>query len=150
MKRLHVHLAVSDLERSIAFYSSLFGSAPTVLKPDYARWMVDDPAVNFAISDRAGEAPGVSHLGVQAADDADLAQIEERIAAAHGPVADEGETTCCYSRSRKSWTADPDGIAWEAFLTHGESEDFGADPDLGELSLIAKQTDEKSYCGEAA
>ena len=140
MKRLHVHLAVSDLERSIAFYSSLFGSAPTVLKPDYARWMVDDPAVNFAISDRAGEAPGVSHLGVQAADDADLAQIEERI----------GETTCCYSRSRKSWTADPDGIAWEAFLTHGESEDFGADPDLGELSLIAKQPDEKSCCGEAA
>ncbi|MCB2049416.1 MAG: VOC family protein [Novosphingobium sp.] len=140
MKRLHVHLSVSDLDQSIAFYSGLFGSEPGVRKADYARWLIDEPAVNFAISDRACGEPGVSHLGIQAGDDDDLALIEERIAAASGPVENEGETTCCYARSRKSWTADPDGLRWEAFLTHGESETFGAEPDLSRLDESAAQS----------
>lgn len=150
MKRLHVHLSVSDLDRSIAFYSGMFGAEPGVRKADYARWLLDEPAVNFAISDRACGEPGVSHLGIQAGDDDDLAPIEERIAAASGPVENEGETTCCYARSRKSWTADPDGVRWEAFLTHGESETFGAEPDLAALDADSGADKAAPCCGDAA
>jgi hypothetical protein len=108
--------------------------------------MIEEPAVNFAISHRTCGEPGVSHLGLQAGDEADLAQIEERLVAASGPIEDEGETTCCYARSRKSWTADPDGILWEAFLTHGESENFGAEPDLSRLKAADGQGAAASSC----
>lgn len=135
MKRLHVHLAVAELDRSIAFYSALFGSEPTLRKPDYARWMLEDPRVNFAISDAAGEpGPGVSHLGIQVEETAELEALAGRIAAADGPIHAEGDTTCCYAQSTKGWTADPDGIVWEAFLTHGDSATFGANPDLNALA----------------
>ncbi|WP_395701906.1 ArsI/CadI family heavy metal resistance metalloenzyme [Aquabacterium sp.] len=116
MKRFHVHAHVHDLQASIAFYSRLFGAAPSRVEADYAKWMLDDPRINFAISTRGG-APGVDHLGIQVDDAAELAELKARAAAAEGPVLDEGETTCCYARSEKHWVTDPQGIAWEHFHT---------------------------------
>jgi catechol 2,3-dioxygenase-like lactoylglutathione lyase family enzyme len=129
MKRLHVHVAVADLDRSIGFYATLFGAEPSVRKPDYAKWMLDDPRVNFAISARGGKA-GVEHLGIQVEDEAELDEVYGRLAATEGPKLDEGETTCCYARSKKSWIADPQGVAWEAFLTRGESTVYGTGASL--------------------
>ncbi|HEX6374847.1 MAG TPA: ArsI/CadI family heavy metal resistance metalloenzyme [Allosphingosinicella sp.] len=128
MKRLHVHVGVADLDRSIAFYSTLFGAAPSVAKPDYAKWMLDDPRVNFAISSGRHAARGVEHLGVQVEDEAELAAVYGRLEAANRPVLEEGATTCCYARSEKSWIADPDGLVWEAFLTRGEATVYGDSP----------------------
>lgn len=116
MKRLHVHVGVDDLDRSIRFYSTLFGSEPTVRKDDYAKWMLDDPALNFAISTR-GAQPGIDHLGFQTDDPAELAELKARAEAADLALRDEGETTCCYARSDKHWVTDPQGIAWEHFRT---------------------------------
>lgn len=124
MKRLHVNLAVSNLDRSIDFYSTLFGAAPSVVKSDYAKWMLDDPRVNFAITAR-GHAPGVDHLGIQVETEAELAEVQRRLNAADGPVRDQGAVTCCYAQSEKSWITDPQGVSWEAFLTSGASETFG-------------------------
>ncbi len=133
MKRLHVHVGVKNLDRSIAFYATLFGEQPTVTKPDYARWMLDDPRVNFAISQGRHATGGVAHLGIQAADEDELAQVCARLAAADRPVLEEGETTCCYARSEKSWIGDPDGVVWEAFLTSGEATVYGDSPALNAL-----------------
>ena len=133
MKRLHVHVGVEDLDRSIHFYSTLFGTAPTVKKPDYAKWMLDDPRVNFAVSTgHAGK--GVEHLGIQAEDPAELAQVYRRLEQAGRPVLEEGATTCCYAKSEKSWIADPDGVVWEAFFTSGEATVYGDSPALDTLS----------------
>ena len=134
MKRLHVHVGVDDLARSIGFYSTLFGAEPTVAKDDYAKWMLDDPRVNFAIS--AGQHPqkGIQHLGVQVESTEELAQVYGRLQAADRPVLEEGRTTCCYAKSEKSWIADPDGIVWEAFLTEGEATVYGDSPSLGVLA----------------
>ena len=126
MKRLHVSLSVEDLDASVRFYSRLFAAEPRVLKPDYARWMLEDPRVNFAISTRQ-PGRGVNHLGIQAEDDGELAEIHERLQEAGGPMLDEGETTCCYARSKKQWISDPQGVAWETFLTRGESAVYGHD-----------------------
>jgi len=126
MKRLHVHVAVKDLETSIRFYSQLFAAEPTVCKPDYAKWMLEDPRVNFAISHRGGE-PGVQHLGIQVEDRGELEEVYGRLQRAEGPVIEEGETTCCYAQSEKSWIGDPQGIQWETFLTTGESTVYGTD-----------------------
>lgn len=126
MKRLHVHVAVQDLPSSIRFYSALFAAAPAVLKEDYAKWMLDDPRVNFAISQR-GEAAGIRHLGIQVEDHAELAEVYERLKHADRPVLEEGATTCCYASSEKSWIADPQGIQWETFLTTGESTVYGGE-----------------------
>jgi catechol 2,3-dioxygenase-like lactoylglutathione lyase family enzyme len=134
MKRFHVHVGVADLDRSIAFYSGLFGAGPTVVKPDYAKWMLDDPRINFAISERCGAASGIEHVGFQVEDRAELDEVYGRLRAADRPVLEEGATTCCYARSEKSWISDPDGVAWEAFLTEGESTDYGASPDLERLA----------------
>ncbi|HEV7163913.1 MAG TPA: ArsI/CadI family heavy metal resistance metalloenzyme [Gammaproteobacteria bacterium] len=123
MKRLHVHVSVADLSHSIRFYSTLFGAAPTLEKPDYAKWMLEDPRVNFAISER-GRAPGVDHLGMQAEDVAELEAIGERLKAAEAVAKQEQDTTCCYARSDKYWTEDPQGVRWENFLTHGEAETY--------------------------
>lgn len=124
MKRLHVHVAVSDLSHSIGFYSALFDASPAVVKPDYAKWMLDDPRVNFAISTR-GRQPGLDHLGIQVEDQNELQAVYARLRNAGGDVVEQGETSCCYATSEKSWIDDPAGIAWETFLTTGESTDYG-------------------------
>lgn len=134
MKRFHVHVGVADLDASINFYSGLFGEAPTVTKPDYAKWMLEDPRINFAISQRDGAAKGIEHVGVQVEDAAELAEVYGRLKAAQAPVLEEGATTCCYARSEKSWIADPDGVVWEAFLTKGDSTVYGDSPDFAALS----------------
>ena len=136
MKRLHVHVGVADLDQSIKFYSSLFAAEPTVLKGDYAKWMLDDPRVNFAISTRQDGA-GVRHLGIQVETPDELAEVYERLQAADAPVFEEGATTCCYAKSEKSWIADPDGIVWEAFLTNGDATIYGDSPALAALSTNA-------------
>ncbi|MBC2778146.1 ArsI/CadI family heavy metal resistance metalloenzyme [Parasphingopyxis marina] len=128
MKRLHVHVGVADLDASIAFYSQFFGAEPVVTKGDYAKWMLEDPRVNFAISTGAERAPGIAHLGVQAEDETELAEVYGRLEAAGRPVLEEGATTCCYAQSEKSWIADPDNIVWEAFLTNGEATFYGTGP----------------------
>jgi catechol 2,3-dioxygenase-like lactoylglutathione lyase family enzyme len=125
MKRFHVHMSVADLDQSIRFYSTLFASPPTVVKPDYAKWMLDDPRVNFAISTRSGQAGGVDHLGIQAENEGELHEVYDRLKAAEGPVLEEGMTTCCYAKSEKSWISDPAGVSWEAFRTVGESTTYG-------------------------
>jgi catechol 2,3-dioxygenase-like lactoylglutathione lyase family enzyme len=126
VKRLHVHVAVKNLDASIRFYSQLFATEPGVRKPDYAKWMLEDPRVNFAISQHDGK-PGVQHLGIQVEDRAELAEVYERLQRAEGPVIEEGETTCCYAHSEKSWIDDPQGVRWETFLTTGESTIYGTD-----------------------
>lgn len=136
MKRLHVHLSVEDLAQSIRFYSTLFAAEPTVLKPDYAKWMLDDPRVNFAISQR-GAAPGVEHLGIQVETPEELQEVYARLEAADRPVLEEGATICCYHHSEKSWISDPQGVAWETFLTHGESTVYGGSPDLEPMKAAA-------------
>lgn len=128
MKRLHVHVGVTDLDRSIAFYTGLFGAAPTLAKADYAKWMLEDPRVNFAISTKAEGQRGIEHLGIQVEDAAELGVVYERLETAGGPVVAEGKTTCCYARSEKSWIADPDGVQWEAFLTSGQATVYGNSP----------------------
>lgn len=126
MKRLHIHVSVRDLATSIRFYSQLFACEPSVHKDDYAKWMLDDPRVNFAISQRDGK-PGVQHLGIQVEDRDELAEVYARLQRAERPVIEEGETTCCYAHSEKSWIDDPQGVQWETFLTTGESTVYGTD-----------------------
>lgn len=125
MKRFHVNLAVDDLAQSVWFYSTLFAAEPTVLKPDYAKWMLEDPRVNFSISTASGRRAGISHLGIQAEDEGELAEIYGRLAAAERPVLEEKATTCCYAQSDKQWIADPQGVEWETFYTYGESTVYG-------------------------
>lgn len=134
MKRLHVHVGVNDLDRSIRFYSTLFAAGPSVIKHDYAKWMLDDPRVNFAISVGQHSSKGIQHLGVQVESTDELAEVYGRLKAADRPVLEEGRTTCCYARSEKSWIADPDGVVWETFLTDGEATTYGDSPSLGTLS----------------
>ena len=126
MKRMHVNLSVKDLDASIEFYNSLFASEADVVKADYARWMLDDPRVNFAISTR-GNKKGIDHLGIQVENDSELDEVYGRLKGVGAPVIEEGATTCCYAESEKSWIFDPEGIAWETFLTHGESPVYGHD-----------------------
>jgi len=131
MKRLHVNIAVADIEATVRFYTTLFGSEPSIRKPDYAKWMLEDPRVNFAVTTRP-DRKGVDHLGVQVEDGEELSDMAAALESAGQPLIEQGETSCCYARSRKSWVLDPDGVAWETFLTHGESPVYGSDltPDL--------------------
>jgi len=124
MKRLHVHMAVENLPQSIGFYSALFAAQPAVVKPDYAKWMLDDPRVNFAISTR-GRQPGLDHLGIQVENADELQEVYARLHQAGGNVIEQGQTACCYAKSEKSWIDDPAGIAWETFFTTGESTTYG-------------------------
>ena len=133
MKRLHVHVGVNDLEQSIRFYSTLFAAPPTVLKDDYAKWMIEDPRVNFAISSGDDRSGSVRHLGVQVESVEELGEVYDRLKAADRPVLEEGRTTCCYAKSEKNWIADPDGIVWETFYTDGEATTYGDSPALGTL-----------------
>jgi catechol 2,3-dioxygenase-like lactoylglutathione lyase family enzyme len=126
MKRLHLHVSVPDLDQSIAFYETLFGARPTVVKADYAKWMLDDPRVNFAISAR-GRAAGVDHVGVQVDSPAELGELADRLKAAGAQTLDEAGATCCYAKSDKSWVSDPAGVRWETFFTFGEATTYGED-----------------------
>lgn len=126
MKRFHVHVGVEDLDRSIQFYSGLFGAPPTVLKNDYAKWMIDDPRLNFAISQRGGRV-GVDHLGLQVDSAEELSAVRARFAAADETVLDEPAANCCYAKSDKHWVTDPQGIAWEGYHSMGEIRFFDRD-----------------------
>lgn len=133
MKRLHLHVSVPDIDQAIAFYSTLFDAPPTVVKSDYAKWMIEDPRVNLAISSRA-RAPGVDHVGVQVDSPAELAELAARLRAAGATTFDQEATTCCYAKSDKSWVTDTAGVRWETFFTHGEATAYGEDeviPDGG-------------------
>jgi catechol 2,3-dioxygenase-like lactoylglutathione lyase family enzyme len=134
MKRMHVHVGVYDLDQSVRFYSTMFGADPTVLKGDYAKWMLDDPRVNFAISAGKHAVQGIEHLGIQAESVEELGEVYGRLKAADRPVLDEGRTTCCYAKSEKSWISDPNGVVWEAFHTDGEATTYGESPALGTLA----------------
>ena len=137
MKRLHVHVAVADLPQSIRFYSGLFAAQPGVVKADYAKWMLDDPRVNFAISTR-GRQPGLDHLGIQVENSEELREVYARLREAGGNVVEQGQTACCYAKSEKSWIDDPAGIAWETFLTTGESTTYGDGTGEREARLAKK------------
>lgn len=141
MKRMHVHVAVDDLPRSIGFYSALFDTTPAVVKSDYAKWMLEDPRVNFAISTRGREA-GLDHLGIQVEDKAELHDVYARLRKAGGDIIEQGATSCCYANSEKSWIDDPAGIAWETFLTTGENTDYGD----GTGERVARVAHEKACC----
>jgi catechol 2,3-dioxygenase-like lactoylglutathione lyase family enzyme len=152
MKRFHVHVSVEDLAQSVRFYSTLFAAEPTVLKADYAKWMLDDPRVNFAIStsggdhtdrleigDRTARRSGISHLGIQVEDEGELAEVYDRLSHAERPVIEEQGTTCCYARSDKQWIADPQGVAWETFFTYGEATVYGQSGALTKLGEASGQ-----------
>ncbi|WP_018149657.1 ArsI/CadI family heavy metal resistance metalloenzyme [Henriciella marina] len=147
MKRLHVHVAVDDIARAAKFYETMFAAPPSVLKPDYAKWMLDDPRVNFAISARGAKA-GVEHLGIQVEDAGELADVYARMEAADAPVLEEGETVCCYARSEKSWVTDPAGVAWEVFRTDGEAAEYGggAVADSGRLAMTPTGRPDSTSC----
>ncbi len=134
MKRLHVHVSVDDLAHSVRFYSTLFAAQPSVTKSDYAKWMLDDPRVNFAISTRSGQT-GLDHLGIQVEKPDELHEVYGRLKQADRPVLEEGATTCCYAHLEKAWIAEPQGLAWETFLTRGESNVYGVDIDLTPLMV---------------
>jgi catechol 2,3-dioxygenase-like lactoylglutathione lyase family enzyme len=155
MKRMHVHMSVQDLDQSIRFYSTLFASEPTVVKSDYAKWMLEDPRVNFAISTHNGRAAGLDHLGIQVEDTNELHEVYARLEKADGPVLEEGATTCCYAKSEKSWISDPAGVAWETFHTTGESTVYGTAAPMEQIAqgraccgpAPAKAATAKACCG---
>lgn len=145
MKRLHVHVGVDNLDASIAFYSTLFGAEPSVTKADYAKWMLDDPRVNFAISAGNHAQTGVEHLGIQAENPAELEAVYGQLEKAGRPVLEEGQTTCCYAKSEKSWISDPDGVVWETFLTHGEATHYGSG--LSPVDIAAATPEKRAPAG---
>jgi hypothetical protein len=126
MKRMHLHVSVPDLTQSIQFYETLFGAPPSVVKPDYAKWMLEDPRVNFAISQRGGAA-GVEHVGIQVETRGELGELAGRLKAAGAQTLDQTATTCCYAVGDKSWVRDPAGVRWETFFTFDEATDYGDD-----------------------
>jgi hypothetical protein len=146
MKRIHIHVSVQNVGEAIPFYSTLFATEPAVVKPDYAKWMLDDPRVNFAISAR-GKSHGLDHLGIQVESLDELTEIYGRLKAADRPMLEEGATTCCYAQSTKSWIGDPAGIAWEAFLTTGESTFYGDASEKAEQVRIANKPEAAASCG---
>ena len=142
MKRLHVHVSVEDITHSIGFYSALFAAQPSVVKSDYAKWMLEDPRVNFAISTR-GREPGLDHLGIQVENTDELHEVYARLREAGGNIIEQGQTTCCYAASEKSWIDDPAGISWETFHTTGESTVYGTSAPKQELA-------KRACCGPTA
>lgn len=137
MKRFHVNLNVTDLHRSVDFYNTLFATEPTVLKSDYAKWMLDDPCINFAIS-QSDRSSGINHIGLQADSEAELGEIQDRLRAAEHKTFDQPAAECCYSKSTKTWVRDPDKVAWETFVTHGEIAHYGSD--------VAPESQESRCC----
>ena len=156
MKRFHVHVSVDDLGQSIRFYSTLFAAEPSVVKPDYAKWMLEDPRVNFAISTSGGDRTGrleignparhagISHLGIQVENADELAEVYDRLSSAERPVIEEKGAVCCYAKSDKQWVADPQGVAWETFLTHEQATVYGASR---ALSKLGEASGDLSTCG---
>jgi lactoylglutathione lyase len=140
MKRFHVHVAVPDLAKGIRFYSTVFGAEPAVVKPDYAKWMLEDPRVNFAISQR-GEAAGVNHLGFQVDEPAELDQIHARLQQADAEVFEEKNVSCCYASSDKYWVKDPAGIAWESFRSLGTVPFSGGEKACGDAKTACCATE---------
>lgn len=136
MKRFHVHVAVNNLAESIEFYSTFFNMPPSVQKDDYAKWMLDDPRINFAISKR-GREPGLDHLGIQVENSDDLNEISLRLKSAGQQVLVQEQTSCCYARSDKTWVNDPQGIAWESFYTTGTTTTYGEDRPVERLTKSA-------------
>ena len=137
MKRMHVHVSVEDIAKAVGFYSALFAAKPAVMKHDYAKWMLDDPRVNFAISTR-GREPGLDHLGIQAERADELQEVYARLGRAGGAILEQGNTTCCYAQSKKSWITDPAGISWETFHTTGEATHYGTSVQKGAQIAHAK------------
>jgi hypothetical protein len=146
MKRFHVNVTVDDLGQSVRFYSTLFAVEPTVLKPDYAKWMLEDPRVNFSISTGNGGGAGISHLGIQAEDEGELVEVFDRLARAERPILEEKATTCCYAQSDKQWVTDPQGVVWETFFTYGESAVYGS---KGATARVAELGAASCGCGPA-
>ena len=144
MKRMHLHVSVPDLAQSIQFYETLFGAPPSLVKDDYAKWMLEDPRVNFAISQRGGRS-GVDHVGIQVESPNELGELATRLKTAGAQTFDQEATTCCYARSDKSWVTDPAGVRWETFYTFGEAVTYGEDP--AEAAMIAAA--ETACCGGA-
>ncbi|MFM9851821.1 MAG: ArsI/CadI family heavy metal resistance metalloenzyme [Sphingomonadaceae bacterium] len=134
MKRMHLHVGVENIDTSVAFYSTLFAAEPTVLKSDYAKWMLEDPRINFAISSTDHTAIGIEHIGLQVETSEELAEVHTRLKSAGRPVLEEGATNCCYAKSEKNWITDPDGVIWETFLTNGETTVYGDKP-VEELAI---------------
>lgn len=152
MKRFHVHVAVSDLAASINFYSKLFGQSPSKQQEDYAKWMIEDPRLNFAISAR-GRTAGVNHFGMQVDSPEELANLKALAdAASDGSTLDQGEAACCYARSEKHWTIDPQGLAWEHFLTMSDTLAFGGDTatQTAACCIPLRSSDEPAYSAPAA
>ena len=145
MKRLHVHIAVDDLDRSIGFYSSLFGARPSVLKRDYAKWMLEDPKVNLAISQR-NRVAGIDHLGIQVESDGELRELASRLKSAGERTRDEEAATCCYAQSNKAWVNDPSGVRWETFFTFGDATTYGEDEPAAEPEPVSSSCCPKSAC----
>ncbi|CAE6831005.1 Cadmium-induced protein CadI [Paraburkholderia aspalathi] len=150
MKRMHIHVAVADLESSTRFYTAMFGGVePTVAKSDYRKWELADPKVNFAISQR-GVQPGIDHLGIQVETDEELAEMRERFASVELPVTNQTATSCCYAKSDKTWTVDPQGVAWETFrtleqaLVYGESRDRSRTASISPVACCAGSDSKRS------
>lgn len=148
MSRLHLHISVPSIEEAISFYSTLFDARPSVVKDDYAKWMLDDPCVNLAISSRA-RATGIDHVGVQVDSAEELAVLSTRLKAAGASTFDQEATTCCYAKSDKSWVTDTANVRWETFFTHGEATAYGEDevlPDLTASACCAPADAHKTAC----
>ena len=130
MRRLHIHVnsPEPDFDQSVSFYTTLFGAAPTKVRSGYAKWMLDDPKVNFVVEvlEIEGDVPGIHHVGIQVDDSQELAEIKQALKAAEAPILEVGETICCFSKSEKNWTIDPNGVRWETFRSLGDAEDYGA------------------------
>ncbi len=150
MKRFHIHVGVKDINKSVQFYSTLFGQQPSKLKEDYAKWMLEDPRINFAISTRTNDV-GVNHLGMQVDSVAELSEITERLKNADLGVYDEGETTCCYATSNKAWVSDPAGVPWEAYQSMADADVFSnkdvSKTDDSESDCCAPDDSKSSCCG---
>ena len=143
MKRFHVHVNVENLENSIRFYNTLFGAEPSVVKSDYAKWMLEDPRINFAISQRSRRV-GIDHLGLQAEDENELSTIGERLQSADAVSLAEKGTTCCYANSDKYWAEDPQGVRWESFYSHGTATTYSSAPKQGEGSCCGPAVNTKT------
>jgi catechol 2,3-dioxygenase-like lactoylglutathione lyase family enzyme len=147
MKRLHIHIGVENVEQAIPFYSALFGAAPVKTKADYAKWLIEDPCVNFAISTRASR-KGVDHLGIQVDDTSELEELRGRITNAGLPAFDEGETVCCYAKSDKTWVQDPAGVPWETYRTMEDAQIYGKNLVMGESACCTPETKGTPSCCE--
>ena len=148
MKRFHVNVAVEDLQESVKFYAVLFNESPSVLKSDYAKWMLEDPWLNFSLSQSSSK-KGINHIGLQADTDEELSVIQKRLQVAGEKTYEQAATECCYSQSSKTWVRDPSDVAWEAFVTHGEITHYGADDmphDLNDKAARCCETESAGHC----